>query len=64
MRADLGALFHNHDGNVGRDLLQPDRGGEPGGPAPTITTSNSMDSRAGSSVGHGDAVSDMSVAPI
>ncbi len=24
--ADLGALFHDHDGNVGRELLQPDCG--------------------------------------
>ena len=30
MRADLGALLDHHDGDVGRELLQPDRGGEPG----------------------------------
>ena len=29
-----------------RELLEPDRGSEPRGPAPTITTSNSMVSRS------------------
>ena len=28
--ADLGALLHHHDGNIRVDLLEPDRGGEPG----------------------------------
>jgi hypothetical protein len=32
MRADLGALFHHDDGDVRRELLEPDRGGEPGRP--------------------------------
>ena len=31
MRADLGALLHDHDAEFGRELLQPDRGGEAGG---------------------------------
>ena len=34
----------------GDELLEPDRGGKPAGPAPTITTSNSIASRAGTSV--------------
>ena len=35
MRADLAALLQHHDGDVlagfGRELLEPDRRGEPGG---------------------------------
>ena len=30
MGADLGALFHDHDGDVGIDLLEADGGGQPG----------------------------------
>ena len=30
MGADFGALFHHHDGGVGRGLLEPDRRGKPG----------------------------------
>ena len=32
MGADLGAFLHHHDGFVRGELLQPDRGGEPGRP--------------------------------
>ena len=32
MGADLGALLHHDDGGVGRDLLEPDRGGKAGRP--------------------------------
>ena len=32
--ADLGALLHHDDGNIRRNLLQPDRGGEPGRTGP------------------------------
>ena len=31
MSADLGALFHDHHGNIGIDLLQADGGGKSGG---------------------------------
>jgi hypothetical protein len=46
MRADLGALFEHNHRQFRIGLLQPDRGGRPAGPAPTITTSNSMLSRS------------------
>ena len=50
VRADFGALLHHDNGQIGIELLQPDRRAErPDGPAPTITTSNSMDSRGGNS---------------
>jgi hypothetical protein len=32
VRADLGALLDHDHAEVGRELLEPDRGGEPGGP--------------------------------
>jgi hypothetical protein len=31
MRANLGALFHHHDGDIRRNLLQADGGGKPRG---------------------------------
>jgi hypothetical protein len=49
MRADLRTLFHHDNPEIGVQLLKPDRGGEAQGPAPTITTSNSMDSRCDNS---------------
>jgi hypothetical protein len=45
MRADLAALFQHADREIGLELFQPDRGGEPGRPTPTITTSYSIASR-------------------
>ena len=30
MGADLGAFFHHHDGELGIELLEPDRGRKPG----------------------------------
>lgn len=50
MRSDLRALLQHDDGKLGIDLLQPDRSRRPAGPPPTITTSNSMLSRSGSSI--------------
>ena len=32
MRADLGALLDHHHGEIGIELLQPDRRRKPGGP--------------------------------
>ena len=34
MGADLGALLHHHHGGLGGELLEPDRGGEPGRAGP------------------------------
>ena len=50
VRADLGALFDDDHAELGIDLLEADRRGQPAGPAPTMTTSNSIASRAGTSV--------------
>jgi hypothetical protein len=42
MRAHLGAFFQHDDVQIGIKLFEPDRGRQPAGPAPTITTSYSM----------------------
>jgi hypothetical protein len=46
VRADLRAFFHNDDGNLRGALLERMAAARPAGPAPTITTSNSMLSRS------------------
>ena len=49
MGADLGALLHDDDRMSGLICLSRMAAARPAGPAPTITTSNSIASRAGSS---------------
>lgn len=45
MRTDLGALLHHHDIEIGIDSASRIAAARPEGPAPTMTTSNSMDLR-------------------
>lgn len=50
VNADFRHLFEHDDRQIRIDLLQGDRRRKPAGPEPTITTSNSMLSRAGTSM--------------
>ena len=46
MRSNFAALLKHHNREFRIDLLETDRCDRPAGPAPTITTSNSMLSRS------------------